>query len=140
MKIWIVNTNTKEENENPNGYKYMLRQNKASAFWDKRHKVDPIKPEDLVLLYHNKNRIIAVGCAIESHNNPDYVKDVEHWIDVNWIWKASFNSDNKPINFIDRYNIGLGKLVMNNTVINVTSSIDYEKLLMEIAKNQIFNL
>ncbi len=29
---------------------------------------------------------------------------------------------------------------MNNTAINVTSSIDYEKLLTEITKNQTFRL
>ena len=30
MKTWLVNTNTKGENGNPNAFKYMLRQNKAA--------------------------------------------------------------------------------------------------------------
>ena len=29
MKSWLINTNSKAKNGNPNGYKYMLRQNKA---------------------------------------------------------------------------------------------------------------
>lgn len=61
----------------------MLRQNKASAFWGKRNRVDPIEINDLVLLYHNQNRIIAVGCVVGSNNNPDFVEEIEHWVDVN---------------------------------------------------------
>jgi hypothetical protein len=61
MKTWIVNTNTKQENGNPNAFKYMLRQNKASAFYDKASEIDKIKKGDLICLYHNDNRIIAVG-------------------------------------------------------------------------------
>ncbi|MGO5000511.1 hypothetical protein ACEN2G_13340 [Oceanisphaera sp. W20_SRM_FM3] len=43
MKTWLVNTNTKGKNGNPNGFKYMLRQNKASAYYDRAPEVDKIK-------------------------------------------------------------------------------------------------
>ena len=55
MKTWLVNTNSKTSHHNPNGFKYMLRQNKASAYYDRATEVDKIKEHDLVLLYHNDN-------------------------------------------------------------------------------------
>lgn len=137
MKAWIVNTNSKEESENPNGFKFMLRQNKASAYYNKKEVIDKISPADIVLLYHNNNRIIAVGCVIE---NVEYdfleIHDLEHWVDVNWLWKATFNEEFEPINPIDRHILGI--TMVNNTVVNVTNQLDYKVLFAEIASKQKF--
>lgn len=137
MKAWLVNTNSKEESENPNGFKFMLRQNKASAYYGKKEAIDKISPADIVLLYHNNNRIIAVGCVIE---NVEYdfseIHNLEHWVDVNWLWKANFNAEFEPINPIDRHKIGI--TMVNNTVVNVTNQLDYKVLFTEIASKQKF--
>lgn len=137
MKVWLVNTNSKEENGNPNGFKFMLRQNKASAYYDKKEVIDKILPSDVVLLYHNSNRIIAVGCVIDNveYDFPE-IHDVEHWVDVNWIWKANFDSNFEPTNAIDRHNLNIS--MVNNTVVNVTDQVDYKILLAEIASKQTF--
>lgn len=118
MKAWLVNTNTKDKNGNPNGFKYMLRQNKASAYYDRALEVNKIKKSDLVFLYHNDNRIIAVGAVIEPYTGHDYVElnEVEHWVDVNWLWKADFDDSFKPINPIDRNK--LGNTMVLGTVVN----------------------
>ena len=137
MKVWLVNTNSKEENGNPNGFKFMLRQNKASAYYDKKEVIDKILPSDVVLLYHNSNRIIAVGCVIENveYDFPE-IHDVEHWVDVNWIWKASFDSNFEPTNAIDRHDLNIS--MVNSTVVNVTDQVDYKILLAKIASKQTF--
>ena len=137
MKVWLVNTNSKEENGNPNGFKFMLRQNKASAYYDKKEVIDKILPSDVVLLYHNSNRIIAVGCVIENveYDFPE-VHDVEHWVDVNWIWKADFDPNFEPTNAIDRRDLNI--LMVNSTVVNVTDQVDYKILLTKIASKQTF--
>ena len=135
MKVWLVNTNSKEESENPNGFKFMLRQNKASAYYDKKEAIDKISTADIVLLYHNNNRVIAVGCVIE---NAEYdfseIHNFEHWVDVNWIWKANFNDKFEPTNWIDRHKIGI--TMVNNTVVNITNQLDYKVLLEQIAQKQ----
>jgi predicted Mrr-cat superfamily restriction endonuclease len=135
MKIWLVNTNINEENGNPNGYKQMLRQNKAAAYYSRKETVDKIEPQDMVLLYHNNNRVIAVGFVIndEEHDFSD-MNNVEHFVSVNWFWKADFNSNFEPTNSIDRNIIGI-KMV-NNTVVNITQQVDCRVLLQEIAKRQ----
>jgi predicted Mrr-cat superfamily restriction endonuclease len=138
MKAWLVNTNSKDENENPNAYKYMLRQSKAAAFYDKAESVDKIAKGDLVLLYHNQNRVIAVGAVVEPFKGHDFdeLNKVEHWVDVNWLWKSSLNDSFEPIDAIDRNSIGI-KMV-NGTVVNVTDQVDYKILFAEIAKAQSF--
>ena len=135
MKIWLVNTNIKDTNGNPNGYKQMLRQNKAAAFYDNKEKVDKIEPQDMVLLYHNNNRVIAVGFAIndEEHDFSD-MSDIEHFVSVNWFWRANFNEKFEPVNSINRNSIGI-KMV-NGTVLNITDHVDCRILLQEIAKRQ----
>jgi predicted Mrr-cat superfamily restriction endonuclease len=137
MNTWLVNTNSNSNNGNPNGFKVMLRQNKAAAYYGKKGEIDKINPNDLVLLYHNQNRVIAVGFAIEKpeHDFGDMEK-VEHWVDVNWLWKAAFDKNYEPINPIIRTNIGI--TMVNGTVINVSNQIDHTALLSEIASKQTF--
>lgn len=138
MKVWLVNTNTKGKNKNPNGFKYMLRQNKASAYYDRASEVDRIKKSDLVLLYHNDNRIIAVGAVVNHYEGHDYkvLNKVEHWVDVNWLWKASFDDNFVPTNAINRNKLGI--TMVNGTVGNVTDQVDYKALFEEIAMKQQF--
>lgn len=138
MKTWLVNTNTKGENGNPNGFKYMLRQNKASAYYNRASEVDKIKKNDLVLLYHNDNRIIAVGAVVNHYEGHDFedLNEIEHWVDVNWLWKANFDISFEPTNSIDRNKLGI--TMVGKTVVNVTSQVDYKVLLEEIAMKQNF--
>lgn len=138
MKVWIVNTNTKSENGNPNAFKYMLRQNRAAAFYDRAQEIDKIEKGDVVLLYHNDNRIIAVGAVVVPFEGHDFgdIEKVEHWVDVNWLWMADFNSDYIPINSINRHSLGI--TMVNGTVVNVTDQINYRELLSQIANLQIF--
>ncbi len=143
MKAWLVNTNSKEMNKNPNGYKYMLRQNKAATFYDRNGAIDKIKKGDLVLIYHNMNRVIAVGAVVQdpdinAYNNPkthDFPEThrIEHWVDLNWLWKADFEN-NEPVNYIDRKDIGI--TMVNGTVVNITKQLDFEVLFSEICYKQ----
>ena len=138
MKTWLVNTNSKDQNCNPNAYKYMLRQSKAAAFYGKAGTVDKISKGDVVMLYHNDNRIIAVGCVVAPFEGHDFedMDSIEHWVDVNWLWKATLDSDSNPTSHIDRNVIGIR--MVNNTVVNITDQVDYRVLLSEIAKLQNF--
>lgn len=138
MKTWLVNTNIKGENGNPNGFKYMLRQNKASAYYDRALEVDKIRKSDIVLLYHNDNRIIAVGAVVNPYEGHDYkaLNEVEHWVDVNWLWKASFDDNFIPTNYINRNKLGI--TMVNGTVVNVTDQVDYKALFEEMAMKQQF--
>lgn len=137
MKAWLVNTNSKDKNRNPNGYKFMLRQNKAAAYYNRRTEVDIISAEDMVLLYHNDNRVIAIGFVIENipHDFGD-MENIEHWVDVNWIWKAKMDSDFEPTNFINRNDLGI--TMVNGAVINITNQLNYKSLFEEIGKRQYF--
>ncbi len=137
MKAWLVNTNSKPEHLNPNGFKFMLRQNKVSAFEEGRHKVDKIQIGDIVLLYHNENRVIAVGFALntDQHDYTD-VKEFEHFIDINWIWKVDCDQKYNLLNPINRYDLKI--TMVNNTVVNITDQIDYKILFEEIGKRQNF--
>ena len=138
MKTWLVNTNTKVENGNPNAFKYMLRQNKAAAFYDRAGEIDKISKGDLVFLYHNENRIIAVGAVVSSYKGHDFkdMEEIEHWVDVNWIWKAKFDSSFEPLNSIDRNDLGI--TMVNGTVVNVTDQVDYKELFSQITIRQEF--
>lgn len=138
MDTWLVNTNIKEDNRNPNGFKYMLRHNKAAAYYDRASEVDRIKKGDTVLLYHNDNRIIAVGAVLYGYEGHDYndLNEIEHWVDVNWLWKASFDDDFKPTNAINRNKIGI--TMVGKTVVKVTDQVDYKILFEEIAMKQKF--
>jgi len=138
MKTWLVNSNNKAESANPNGFKYMLRQNKAAAFYDRAPGIDKIKKGDLVCLYHNENRIIAVGAVVKPYGGHDFdeITKIEHWVDVNWLWKATFDDKDNPINPIDRNTIGI--TMVNGTVVNVTKQINYKELLSQMSSNQEF--
>ncbi|ABA57209.1 conserved hypothetical protein [Nitrosococcus oceani ATCC 19707] len=138
MKTWLVNTNIRPENGNPNAFKYMLRQNKAAAFYGRAVEIDNICRGDLVCLYHNDNRIIAVGAVVEPYQGHDFeeMELIEHWVDVNWLWKADFNDSFEPLNSIDRRELGI-KMV-NGTVINITDQVNYKELLTQIAQRPIF--
>ena len=134
MKAWLVNTNSKISNGNPNGYEYMLRQNKAAAYYEQAHKVDKINKDDLVLLYNNDNNVVGVGAVVKKPTEHDFSDlNIEHWADVNWLWKADFDG-NKPINPINRNDLGI--TMVNNTVVNVTKQLKYEELFKEICKKQ----
>ncbi len=136
MKTWLVNTNSKEQNSNPNAFRFMLRQNKVAAYYSRAHTIDKISEGDLVLLYHNANRIIAVGAVVTQFEGHDFsdVDQVEHAADVNWLWIADFDADLAPTNSIDRNTIGI--TMVNNTVVNVTEQVDYRLLIQEIASRQ----
>jgi predicted Mrr-cat superfamily restriction endonuclease len=138
MKTWLINTNSKVVNGNPNGFAYMLRQSKAAAFYDRATTIDKIQEKDLILLYHNKNRIIAIGFVVKNYIPHDFrdVRHIEHWVDVNWIWKAVFDEKLKPLNPIDRNDVGIR--MVNNTVVNVSNQIDCSKLMEEMSKRQTF--
>ena len=136
MKTWLVNTNSKEENGNPHAFKYMLRQNKASAFYSRGQTVDKIESGDLVLLYHNQNRVIAVGAVVTKFQGHDFVDTlpIEHWVDVNWLWKTDIDKGENPTDFIDRNKIGI--TMVNGTVINITDQVNYKELFAQIALKQ----
>ena len=138
MKTWLVNTNTKVDNGNPNAFKYMLRQNKAAAFYDKASGIDKIKQGDLVFLYHNDNRIIAVGSVVTPYEGHDFkdMKSIEHWVDINWLWKAIFDESFTPKNSINRNDLGI--TMVNGTVVNVTDQVNYKELFTQIASRQQF--
>ena len=141
MKAWLVNSNSKEENNGPHCFEYMIRHNKVAAYYDPYNKqIDQIKAGDLVLLYHNKNRIIAVGCVVREFRDHDYQKDMgsvsEHWADVNWIWNVAFDSQLNPVNPIIRSNVDI--TMVGKTVVNITDQLDYRALFEEIAKRQIY--
>lgn len=137
MVAWLVNTNSKAENGNPNGYKFMLRQNKAAAYYGRKTEIDKISPHDLILLYHNDNRVIAVGFAVDrmKHDYKD-LSSIEHWVDVNWIWKANFDDNFNPTNSINRHDLEI--TMVNGTVLNITGQIRYDVLFEEIGKRQSF--
>ena len=137
MKTWLVNTNTKDDNENPNAFKYMLRQNKAAAFYSRGPEIDKIEKGDLVLLYHNQNRVIAVGAVVTPYQGHDFKDmEIEHWVDVNWLWKADFDANYEPVNPINRKDLGIR--MVNGTVVNVTDQVDYKELLSQITAQQNF--
>jgi predicted Mrr-cat superfamily restriction endonuclease len=144
MKTWLVNTNTK----NDPAHSYMLRQNKIAAFYESAGKLDKISVGDLVLLYHNDNRIIAVGCVVAPPNKGHEIfgaamNSEEHTVDVNWLWKASLDPKtweltSSPINRHDIGRASGGIDMVYNTVVEVTEKVDYQKLFSEIARVQSF--
>ncbi len=133
MKIWLVNSNSNEENGNPNGFLIMLRQNKVATYYQRADDVRNIENGDLILLYHNNNRVIAVGFAVQNSKH-DFVDiaNIERWVDVNWIWKSKFNESFEPIDSIDRKDLKF--TTVRRAVNNITEEIDTKSLLIEIGK------
>jgi len=141
MKAWLVNSNSNPNNKGPHCFEYMIRHNKVAAYFDDWNtQIDLIKKGDLVLLYHNKNRIIAVGCVVKGFEPHDYQQTMgtadEHWADVNWLWKASFDDQLNPVNPIIRTDVDI--TMVGKTVVNITEQLDYRLLLEEIAKRQAY--
>jgi predicted Mrr-cat superfamily restriction endonuclease len=144
MKTWLVNSNS---NRDP-AHIFMLRQNKAAAFYECADKVDQISKGDLVLLYHNNNRIIAVGCVVAPPNKGHEIfgtamNSEEHSVDVNWLWKTTLDPKtgeptSSPINRHDIGKVSGGIDMVRKTVVDVTEKVDYQKLLSEIARVQNF--
>ena len=64
------------------------------------------------------------------------MEEIEHWVDVNWIWKAKFDSSFEPLNSIDRNDLGI--TMVNGTVVNVTDQVDYKELFSQITIRQEF--
>ena len=93
MKLYLVNSNKRWCAV---CFKYMLSQNRVITYGDARTQLDIIKKGDLILLYHNDNRIIAIGFVVEDHEKHFYsdIAEHEHWINVNWIWKSVFSDYN----------------------------------------------
>jgi hypothetical protein len=141
MKAWLVNSNWSQQDH---CFEYMIRHNKVAAYGDAKMQIKPIEEDDLVLLYHNENRIIAVGCVVkgfEPYDHQTALGDFEYWADVNWLWKAFFVRDDqnqlKPVNPImrtDELNIPM----VGKTVVNITDQLNYRLLWEEIAKRQIY--
>jgi hypothetical protein len=50
MNIWPVNTNSNEDNGNPNGFLIMLRQNRVATYYQRADDVGNIQNGDLILL------------------------------------------------------------------------------------------
>lgn len=135
MNAWLVNTNSNPRNGNENGYKYMLRQNKAASFYGRNKAIDKIKKGNLVLIYHNKTGVIAVGAVVKNkqkHDFPD-THHIEHWVDLNWLWKAEFDDEN-PINPIDCKVLGVP--VVGKAVIEITKQLNYKVLFEKICEKQ----
>lgn len=135
MNIWSVNTNSNEDNGNPNGFLIMLRQNRVATYYQRADDVGNIQNGDLILLYHNNNRVIAVGYALQNSRH-DFIDiaSIERWVDVNWIWKANFNELLEPTNSISRNNLKF--ISVRRAVNNITGEIDIIALLTEIGKRQ----
>ncbi len=141
MNTWLVNTNTAKENCNPNGFKYMIRQNRAIAWGGAGSQLNGVQPNDLILLYHNDNRIVAVGIAVSSVQQSDFPQKEdyeEYWIDSHWLWVADFDENSQPINPINRKSVGIYNV--RNTVNQITDEINYQALLAQIAEKTAKNL
>jgi predicted Mrr-cat superfamily restriction endonuclease len=50
----------------------MLGKNKSAEFYGSIYKIDQIQKVDLVFLYHNENRIIAVGSVVIPYEGHDF--------------------------------------------------------------------
>jgi len=141
MKTWLVNSNNKASNKGQHCFEYMIRHNKVAAYYDPYNKqINLLRKGDLVLLYHNENRVIAVGFVVKEFKGHDYQKDMgsvdEHWADVNWIWKATFDSSLNPINPIIRTDIDI--TMVGKTVVNITEQLNHLTLLQEIGARQVY--
>jgi hypothetical protein len=132
MNIWLINTI--DENRNPNAYKQMFKKNRASAFYSNYKTENKISTQDIILLCHNQNDIVAVGFVInDEEQSPGYI---ENFVSVDWFWKASFNNEFEPTNPINKNTLGITKNFPS--VIKVTNDVNCRILLEEIAKRQDF--
>lgn len=116
----------------------MLRQSKAATFYGNAKDIDKIEKADLILLYHNNNRVIAVGSVVTPYQGHDFkdMDKIEHWVDVNWLWKATFDENYKPLNSINRNDLEI--TMVNGAVVNITDQLNYNKLFEQISLRQTF--
>ena len=71
-------------------WEHMLTKNRASAFYDKKEKIDNIQNGNQILLFHKKVGFIACGTAKAGKKVNDYRNDeeAEHYVPVNWAVKV----------------------------------------------------
>ena len=133
MNAWSINTNIKN---NADSWDEMISQNKISAYYGKGKTLERINESDLILLYHNNNRFIAVGIAVSKAKSPSHIPQgspssgLEEFVNVKWLWHTR-EIDNSII----RENIMRIKTKRHiPTLIDITDRLDYKKLFTEIAK------
>ena len=135
MNAWSINTNIKN---NADSWDEMISQNKISAYYGKGKTLERINESDLILLYHNNNRFIAVGIAVSRAKSPSHIPQgspssgLEEFVNVKWLWKTR-NTDNSII----RQDVGITTKRHIHTLIDITDRLDYKKLFTEIAKKQL---
>lgn len=101
-EIYVVNSNLTWSKTN---YIEMLRDEKASAYYDKKFTVDKIKKGDKVFLFHTGAGIIAYGKAISDVQIKDTAdtKGEEHYIKLKFDWKI--DPDLEPQYAVKAYEI-----------------------------------
>ncbi len=84
---FIVNTDITYQ---PEGYKAMLAESKASAYHNRKNAVDKIEKGDRVFLYHNRVGVVAVGRALGKARECDWQGDegAEHYVRLQFKLKA----------------------------------------------------
>ncbi len=134
MKIWSVNTNISNFNNNELGATIVIKQNRIVTWY--RNDLNQINKGDLILSYNNNKTIIAVGYALSDvqnyDNEPHQQKTDEQWIYVDWILKCQDN----PIKLNDIEN-DFKVAMFNGIVFSWADHIDTFKLLAEIGKRKI---
>ena len=90
---YIVNTNITWSSVN---YKEMLNEEKAAAYYDRKHGIANIRKDDTVFLYHTGVGIIAFGKAISEQMAKEFDgdPDEEFYVKLQFDWKI--NPDLEP--------------------------------------------
>ncbi len=90
---WVVNTNATYMERT---YQQMLKRNKASAYYNRKHAVDNIQRGDRVFLYHSGSGVIAYGFAKDKFQERDIYGDKgeEHYVPC--AFKIKFNPKKEP--------------------------------------------
>ena len=83
----VVNTNISHD---PNAWRHMLDQNRASGFFGTKTTINRILKGDRVFLYHNAVGVVACGKALTGFQVDDYNggKGEEHYVPVKWAVKV----------------------------------------------------
>ncbi len=99
---YIVNTNITWSNVN---YKEMLNEEKAAAYYDRKHGIVNINKNDTVFLYHTGIGVVAYGKAISNQLSKDVngAKDEEFYIKLKFDWKI--DPDIEPERAVKPYEI-----------------------------------
>jgi hypothetical protein len=132
MKIWRIGTNQRDKDGfgEKQASSFVINQNIVIAWKGLKPNIHKVKKGDLILSYHNDNRIIAVGYAVsEIKDHKDY--EEQEYFEADWIWKTDESVSNPILrNEIDMNNA-------RGTVIDMTNGIDIAKLLAEIGKRKV---